>query len=284
MELSVDNIEVEINEMIDKLIFALNERRKHLLECLKIKRGKMRPIHRDDEIGETLIETRENLNAQKFPNMLQSMYKRMINEVDNKISDYLQPPQEIKFNRNTRDLETQIATLGEITLHELPILPPIPQRAATPDVSSKPDIDSPAPVRRTNSPFRSPIPSPRHQRNLSKSHPRGDPKQYLWGRMSREDCETLLLKRAKNGEFIFRESPNREGELVLSMKYHHRIHHFNIKQEDGWFCVGENFRVRFLPEIISHYEKIPIASYREKISGKLIDVFLSQALAKEEEK
>ena len=40
-----------------------------------------------------------------------------------------------------RDLETQIAILGEITLHELPILLPVPQPAATPDVCSKPEID-----------------------------------------------------------------------------------------------------------------------------------------------
>ena len=35
METITDNIEEEINEMIDKLIFTLNERRKYLLEYLK---------------------------------------------------------------------------------------------------------------------------------------------------------------------------------------------------------------------------------------------------------
>eukprot|EP00800_Vazella_pourtalesii_P006167 TRINITY_DN1762_c0_g1_i6.p1 TRINITY_DN1762_c0_g1~~TRINITY_DN1762_c0_g1_i6.p1 ORF type:complete len:281 (+),score=50.17 TRINITY_DN1762_c0_g1_i6:187-1029(+) len=279
METDIDNIEMKINEMIDKLIFTLNERRKYLLEYLKVKREKLRANNRDEEVEETLLETREKLVAQKFPNKLQSLHKRMLIEVDNKISDYLQPAQEIKFNGDTRDLETQIATLGEITLHELPILPHVPQPAATPDVTSKPEIDDIESFRRTNSPFRSPKPSPRHQRYDSKSHPREDTKQYLWGMMSRGDCETLLLQRAKQGEFIFRESPNREGELVLSMRYNYRIHHFNIKQEDGWFCIGENFRVRSLPEIISHFKKTPIASYKEH-SDKLIDVFLSQALEK----
>ena len=141
METITDNIEEEINEMIDKLIFTLNERRKYLLEYLKVKREKLRANNRDEEVEETLLETREKLVAQKFPNKLQSLHKRMLIEVDNKISDYLQPAQEIKFNGDTRDLETQIAILGEITLHELPILLPVPQPAATPDVTSKPEID-----------------------------------------------------------------------------------------------------------------------------------------------
>ena len=51
--------------------------------------------------------------------------------------------------------------------------------------------------------------------------------------------KTLLLQRAKQGEFIFRESPNREGELVLSMRHQARVRHFSIKQRNGWFCMGE---------------------------------------------
>ena len=267
METDIDNIEVGINEMIDKLISALNERRDDLLMDLRIKRKKLRPTNEDEEIGKTLFRTRENLNDQKFPNKLLSMYTRMLIEVDNNINDYLQPTQEIKFNGNTRDLEKQIATLGEITLHELPILPPVPQRAATPS------------VRRTNSPFQSPK-SRRHQNDLSKSRPREDPKQYLWGRMSREDCETLLLQRAEQGEFIFRESV-RQGQLVLCMRYRDTIHHFVIKQEDDWFCVGENFRFKSIPEIISHYQKRPIAFFREK-DYSLVGIFLSQPLEREE--
>ena len=226
MESSVDNIEVEINEMIDKLILTLNERRKYLLEYLKSKREKLRANYGDEEIGETLFETRENLNAKKFPNKLQTMYTRMLKEVDNKINDYLQPPQEIKFNGNTHDLEKQIAALGEITLHELPILP---QRAATPDVNSKPDKDPLAPVRRheyeNHSPHQSPVQRheyENHSPQQSRRHITQDPKQYLWGKMSRGDCETLLLQRAKQGEFIFRESGSLPGDLVLSMKHQGR--------------------------------------------------------------
>ena len=272
METITDNIEEEINEMIDKLIFTLNERRKYLLEYLKVKREKLRANNRDEEVEETLLETREKLVAQKFPNKLQSLHKRMLIEVDNKISEYLQPAQEIKFNGDTRDLETQIAILGEITLHELPILPPVPQPAATPDVTSKPEIDD------TES-FRSHL-YENHSPTLSPLHVIQNTNQYLWGRMSRGDCETLLLQRAKQGEFIIRESPNREGELVLSMRYRYRIHHFNIKQEDGWFCICENFRVRSLPEIISHFKKTPIASFKEH--DKLVDICLSQVLEKED--
>ena len=234
----------------------------------------MRANNRDEEVEETLLETREKLVAQKFPNKLQSLHKRMLIEVDNKISDYLQPAQEIKFNGDTRDLETQIATLGEITLHELPILLPVPQPAATPEVSFKPEIDYTESFRSHVHVYEnhSPTPSPRHVTQ--------DTNQYLWGMMSRGDCETLLLQRAKQREFIIRESPNREGELVLSMRYRARIHHFNIKQEDGWFCIGENFHVRSLPEIISHFKKTPIASFKEH--DKLVDVCLSQVLEKED--
>ena len=270
MESSVDNIEVEINEMIDKLILALNDRRKYLLEYLKSKREKLRANYGDEM--ETLFETRENLNAKKFPNKLQSMYTRMLIELDNKINDYLQPPQEIKFNGNTRDLEKQIATLGEITLHELPILPPVPQQAATPDVCSKSDIEPLAPVLRHEYENHSPHQSPRHVTQ--------DPKQYLWGKMSRGACETLLLQRAKQGEFIFRESVSRAGELVLSMRHQGRVRHFNIKQKNGCFCMGENFRARSLREIISHYQNNPIALSSQ---GNRPEVFLSQPLEKEED-
>ena len=275
METDTNSIEMKINEMIDKLIFALNERRSDLLMNLRIKREKLKPDHEDEEIGKTLNRTKKNLVAQKFPNKLQSMYKKIMIEVDNKISEYLQPTQEIKFNGDTRDLETQIATLGEITLHELPILLPVPQPAATPEVSFKPEIDYTESFRSHVHVYEnhSPTPSPRHVTQ--------DTNQYLWGRMSREDCEDILLQRAKQGEFIFRESPNREGELVLSMRYNYRIHHFNIKQEDGWFCIGENFRFKFLPEIISHYQKRPIAYFREK-DYSLVEIFLSKPLEKEE--
>ena len=121
-------------------------------------------------------------------------------------------------------------------------------------------------------------PMPRDHSKLQAK--KSDLEQYLWGKMSRKDCEVLLLKRAKQGEFIFRESPNREGELVLSMRYHYRIHHFNIKQDDTWYCIGENFRVHALSEIIQHFQKTPIASYKES-GDKLIDVFLSRPLGKE---
>ena len=271
METDLDNIEVEINEMINELIYQLNERRSDLLMDLRIKRKQLRPTSEDIEIGKTLSRTRENLTSQKYPNKLQSMYRRMLIEVDSNSSDFLKPLQEIKFNRNTRDLETQIATLGEITLHELPILPPIPQRAATPDVSFKPDIDSPASVQQHQYVNYLITPKPRHVTQ--------DPAQYLWGRMSREDCETLLLQRAKQGEFIFRESVRREEQLVLSMRYRDMIHHYCINQEDGWLCVGEDFRFRSIPEIISHYQKRRIACFREK-DLSLVDILLSQPLGR----
>ena len=201
------------------------------------------------------------------------------------------PPPNIKPTRLTKTvapLEVPSPAARRLSYHERRPLPTPPIRAVTrisqptsvptPPVTSRP-IDLPDIPHRTKSPKIPATPLQPHQRDISKSHPIEDTKQYLWGKLTRKDCEDILLQRAKQGEFIFRESPNREGELVLSMRYHYRIHHFNIKQEDGWFCIGENFRVRSLPEIISHFKKSPIASYKEH-GDKLIDVFLSQALEK----
>ena len=195
------------------------------------------------------------------------------------------PPPNIKPTRLTKSiapLEVPSPAARRLSHHEKRPLPIPPTRSITkvtqPTAVPTPPINSvsmelPDVPHRTKSPKTPATPLQPHQRDLS------DTKQYLWGKLTRKDCENILLQRAKQGEFIFRESPNREGELVLSMKYHHRIHHFNIKQEDGWFCIGENFRVRSLPEIISHFKKTPIASYKEH-GDKLIDVFLSQALEK----
>ena len=145
-----------------------------------------------------------------------------------------------------------------------------------PDVSSKPEIDHPESVRShvhvyENQPQKS-----------SPLHVAQDPKQYLWGRMSRKDCETLLLQRAKQGEFIFRESPNREGELVLSMRHQARVRHFSIKQRNGWFCMGESFRVRSLHEVFLHYRNNPIPVSNEA-SNRYPEVFLSLPLEMKED-
>ena len=158
--------------------------------------------------------------------------------------------------------------------------PPTVVSAPPPPVSLRPAVEQPEAPRRTKSPMTVLATSSQPVAREGKVRAREETGQLLWGKMTRKFCEELLLHRAKQGEFIFRESTNREGELVLSMRYHYRVHHFNIKQEDNWYCIGEKFRVRTLSEIILHFQKTPIASYKE-YGDKLIDVFLSRPLEKD---
>ena len=277
METYKDNIENKINELIDKLISGLNERRERLLSILRIKRIELKAVQAiDEQVEQQLVEARATLISQKIHNKLQSMHRRMLNEVDMKINDYVRPSKELRFEGNTCDLETQIASLGVISLHELPILLPkcinSNTQANTPPATCISEKEPAKPLR-----FKSHSSIATSSRESIESHPREDPKQYLWGRMSREDCETLLLKRAKQGEFVFRESPNRQGELVLSMRYRHVIYHFNIIKEDNWFCLGDKYRMKSIDDIISFFQKTRIATYKD-VDDILIDVFLSQPL------
>ena len=278
MQTHTDNIEKEINEKIDNLISVLNERRERLLSILRIKRVELKAVQAvDEQVEQQLVEARAALISQKMHNKLQSMHRRMLNEVDTKIHDYIRPSKELRFEMNTRDLETEIASLGEITLHELPILVP---KCGINDTLI---ITPPATYISEKEPPRIPLRSKSHSstatptRDAIRSLPREETKQCLWGRMSREDCETLLLQRAKQGEFIFRESPNREGELVLSMRYRNTVYHFNILKKDDWLCLGDKYRMRSIDEIVSFFQKTRIATYKE-VGDKLIDVFLSQPL------
>ncbi|KAI6650718.1 Cytoplasmic protein NCK1-like [Oopsacas minuta] len=201
------------------------------------------------------------------------------------------PPPNIKPTRLTKTVATSVETpspasrrLSSYEKRPLPV-PPARNHNKTTDfnstapASSRLGLDLPDIPHRTKSPKTLVTQLQPLSRDVSKSQHKDNHDQYLWGKMTRKACEDLLLQRAKQGEFIFRESPNREGELVLSMRYHYRVHHFNIKQEDSWFCIGENFRVKSLTEIISHFQKTPIASYKEH-GDKLIDVFLSRPLDK----
>ena len=278
METYKDNIENEINELIDKLISGLNERRERLLSILRIKRVELRAVQAiDEQVEQQLAEARAALISQKIHNKLQSMHRRMLNEVDMKINDYVRPRKELRFEGNLLDLRTQIASLGEITLHELPILLPKCVNNKNNTQATTPPTKKELPDLPLRSKSHSSMATP--SRDASKSHPIENTKQYLWGKLTRKDCEDILLQRAKQGEFIFRESPNREGELVLSMRYRHTIYHFNIMKEDNWLCLGDKYRMKSIDEIISFFQKTRIATYKDA-DDRLIDVFLSQPLNK----
>ena len=205
------------------------------------------------------------------------------------------PPPNIKPTRPTKvstPAEAPSPAVRKLSSHEKKHAP-LPQARTTPKatpsdgsvpighVPQKLSVEQPGvPLRNKSAVTSLAPPSLPVSREGGKDKAKEDTEQFLWGKMTRKYCEDLLLQRAKQGEFIFRESTNREGELVLSMRYHYRIHHFNIKREDKWYCIGENFRVQNLSEIILHFQKTPIASYKEH-GDKLIDVFLSRPLGKE---
>ncbi|KAI6653263.1 hypothetical protein LOD99_3788 [Oopsacas minuta] len=114
----VDPIETHINYTIDGLIGLLNVRRVQLLELVRNTREENRAaeIARDQMIAQ-LTEAQVHLQGDLRENPLQSMQERMVQEMNDKLRDLrnnIPVETQLKWQCDTRDLETSISHLGEI--------------------------------------------------------------------------------------------------------------------------------------------------------------------------
>ncbi|KAI6660662.1 hypothetical protein LOD99_10342 [Oopsacas minuta] len=114
----VDPIETHINYTIDGLIGLLNVRRVQLLELASNIREEKRAseIARQEAIAQ-LNEAQEHLQGDLRENILQSMQERIVREMEDRsrnLQNNIPVETRLKWQCDTRDLETCISRLGEI--------------------------------------------------------------------------------------------------------------------------------------------------------------------------
>ena len=131
---SSDSIALEINQLIDRLILSLEQRRIHLLNTLRKMCDEI--IGNQcilQEVEEQLVEIHSTVEAKVKHNLLHTMQTRIIREMRAKQTQLrvaLPPNQELRFVCGTLDIEEQISRLGEITQIEINPITTIPNYAA----------------------------------------------------------------------------------------------------------------------------------------------------------
>ncbi|KAI6653329.1 PKD domain-containing protein [Oopsacas minuta] len=114
----IDPIEEHINYTIDCLIGLLNVRRAQLLELAhNIPEDKRAAEIARDQMIAQLTEAQAHLQGDLRENPLQSMQERMAQEMNDKLRDLqniIPVETQLKWQCDTRDLETSISHLGEI--------------------------------------------------------------------------------------------------------------------------------------------------------------------------
>lgn len=88
-----------------------------------------------------------------------------------------------------------------------------------------------------------------------------DPTSERWfhGSLTGKETEDLLLKNAKNGAFLVRESQSNPGDYVICARTEDKITHVKIRyQPDGKYDVGGGERFESLSELIEFYKRNPM--------------------------
>jgi len=81
---------------------------------------------------------------------------------------------------------------------------------------------------------------------------------WFSGKLSRSECEALLMKHGKQQHFFIRESTNLAGHYALSVKYNDVVHHFPIElTADKKYNIGKH-DFKTVTNIISYYKKNPL--------------------------
>ncbi|XP_013417761.1 SH3 and PX domain-containing protein 2A isoform X4 [Lingula anatina] len=110
----------------------------------------------------------------------------------------------------------------------------------------------------------SPKPSPRLARKHKPKSPELKTKagktamEWDYGKMSRHESESLLLRNGDDRDFLVRESMNRVGDYTISVRYSERVRHFPVETtSDGKYYIGKhNFST--LTKIVDYYQHHPL--------------------------
>jgi hypothetical protein len=78
---------------------------------------------------------------------------------------------------------------------------------------------------------------------------------WFVGKLTRSECEDLLMEHGKQQFFVVRESTNLVGHYALSVKYNDRVHHFPIElTPDKKYYIGKH-HFKTVNSVISYYKK-----------------------------
>ncbi|KAK2162870.1 hypothetical protein LSH36_90g05033 [Paralvinella palmiformis] len=75
------------------------------------------------------------------------------------------------------------------------------------------------------------------------------------GVMDRATCEKMFKEKAKEQNFVVRESTHRVGDYTLSIQHTGKVHHFPIQfTEDQKYFIGQ-YKFKNLSHIVSYYQQ-----------------------------
>lgn len=96
---------------------------------------------------------------------------------------------------------------------------------------------------------------------------------WYYGKMSRQKCEELMLRSAKELDYLIRESTQKFASFVLSVKYGGRIRHFPIElTPSGRYVIGKH-AFDGLTEIVTFYKQNALFYTQYKEPVRLGDSF-----------
>jgi len=111
-----------------------------------------------------------------------------------------------------------------------------------------------------------------NQKDRSRHSSFGDELWY-YGKMSRQKCEELMMRGAKELDYLIRESTQRFASFVLSVKYGGRIRHFPIElTPSGRYVIGKH-AFDGLTEIVTFYKQNALFYTQNKNPVTLGDSF-----------
>ncbi|XP_076807658.1 SH2/SH3 adapter protein NCK1-like isoform X2 [Clavelina lepadiformis] len=100
-------------------------------------------------------------------------------------------------------------------------------------------------------------------------------KDWYFGTLKRAEAEKVLGDRAKNGEFLVRDSETSAGDYSISMKMPGRMRHFKVTlRPDGLYGIGQR-QFESMEALLDHYKQAPIYTSAEQ--GK---VYLTNPMAR----
>ena len=122
----VDPVEIGINQMFDRMVFCLNQRREAVLTAYRVLKQDIaaRPLARARK-EEELIGLRADTENRLQMNDLREVQEQMLAVIEQKLAEVRapQPDTRIVFRSQSVPLEQLIADLGEVLEEEVPLVP-----------------------------------------------------------------------------------------------------------------------------------------------------------------
>ena len=122
----VDPVEMEINQLFDRLIMCLQKRRDTVLATYHDTRAQIAATHTVRATKEQeLIGLKTETEARLQMNELRETQERILARIEQKLVEVMvpQPHTHVVFRGNCGHLEQLIAGVGEVVEEEMPIVP-----------------------------------------------------------------------------------------------------------------------------------------------------------------